>query len=92
MKVAETKFSFMANSPSILPQEVTRLIDSQMIKFDESQINLTMLADYVKSNATLYLSTTTTRLNAELHYLSRHLDPSALQLVKMTLSQAYDKL
>ena len=89
MDAAETKFSFMSNSPAILPHEVTRLAD-RPVPFSE-QAALGSLCEYVKSNTASFL-VQAPNADRVLLGIARQLNPASMQLIKLALSQAYDKL
>ena len=89
MVAAESRFSFMAGSPSILPRRATGLAADQAL-FGEPAPHA-VLAEYVKSNSTSFL-VRGPKSDQVLSSIARQLDPASLQLIRLALSQAYDKL
>ena len=95
MIAAQEKYSFTTISPSILPNEITCLFTSSMDSLlAEDQAAHTTLADYVKSNGTMFFlsSPVQSKTDALLLYLAHKLDPFTLFIVKVSLSHTYDKL
>lgn len=90
MERAVTQFAFIKQSPQILPDKMHHSSRNK-VEVDESFLNT--LKEYVRSNATIFLTKIYGQSqNRHLPYIAKMLDPTILQLTKLTLSQAYDQL
>lgn len=89
MDATESKFSFMANSPSILPRRATGLAADLALLGEPAP--RAVLAEYVKSNSTSFL-VRGPKSDRVLSSIARRLDPASLQLIRLALAQAYDRL